>query len=333
MPNNPFGVLAFLHWNHNWNNFHFSDKTLKPALQQLKELGVSFVRVDILWSDIHTGFNTYNFERYDQLIKLIKDYDLQILALLHYNKNHVDSFGKEVWNRPPDSPEEFASYVYATVNHFKPFIKHWEIWNEPNLHVYWSAPKDNLAAYSHLLKLSYAAAKNADPDCQVLNGGLTEPLLDDLRHFYSNDIKNSFDILSIHTFIDPLSESPEKLFDNLITNTQKIMDGNGDSNKKIWITEMGCPGIPSGDKWESWFQGKGLSEDQQEKWLKTQFGFLKKYPRIEKMFWAFYRDTENIFHDATDHLGLVRFDLSPKPSFNALKEIITNWLPDRNIRG
>ena len=43
---NPFGVLAFLSWNHTWNNFKYPEEDLEKAVELLKELGVSFVRVD-----------------------------------------------------------------------------------------------------------------------------------------------------------------------------------------------------------------------------------------------------------------------------------------------
>lgn len=52
---------------------------------------------------------------------------------------------------------------------------------------------------------------------------------------------------------------------------------------------------------------------------------IVSFPRVEKLFWAFYRDTENEFHDATDYLGIVRLDLSPKPAYHRLKKLIKDW--------
>src|SRR5436190_1073017 len=83
----------------------------------------------------------------------------------------------------------------ATVDRFKAHISHWEIWNEPNLPVYWKGPKDHLRPYIHLLSLARAAALKADPDCYVLNGGLTEPIVEDISHFYENGGKEFTDII------------------------------------------------------------------------------------------------------------------------------------------
>jgi len=317
----PFGVLAFLHWNHDWNNYHFNRDVLVCALNQLEELGIGTVRIDILWSDVYRGPNRLDFSRYDDLIRRIRDHRLNILAVLQYNKiDRVETL--EVWNQPPTDFYEFAAYVNATVSRFKSEIHHWEIWNEPNLPIYWAGPKDRLSRYCRLLRLSYAAAKAADPGCQVLNGGLTEPLTEDLRNFYFHGGKNSSDILNIHTFLNPQDpRSPEK-FHRTLSEIEKLMDHNGDGNKKIWITEMGCPGVPGHRMPLSWFAGGPVDEATQAEWVKTQYGLLAAHPRIEKLFWAFYRDTDQEFKDATDYLGLVRHDLTPKPAFFKLKELI-----------
>lgn len=321
MKNNPYGILAFLHWHHAWNNWHFDEAMVEKAVAQLKELGVGFIRMDVLWADVRSGEQQFDFSRYDKIVSQLADNDIGIVSLLHYNKHHSEN-GKEIWMKPPDSVDEFTRYVEATVKHYRGRIQHWEIWNEPNHPFYWDAPEDGLARYCQLLKASYAAVKSVDPSALVLNGGLARPVVEGVQNLYRQGVKNSFDLLSIHTFIDPLSKNPEQEFDELVIGIQKEMASHGDKDKKIWITEMGCPGVPDAKNREQWFQGEGMSEAQQAEWLKKQFDLLKKHPQIEKMFWAFYRDTDGMFNGSTDHLGLVRFDLTPKPAFRKLQEMI-----------
>lgn len=317
---NPFGVLAFLHWNHDWNNFHFPPDLRQAAIKQIRDLGVGFIRLDILWSDVTAGYKKYDFSRYDDLISSVRDNGLDILALLHYNKAHKDTTG-EIWNQPPHSFEEFATYVGDTVRHFKGKISHWEIWNEPNHPFYWAAPPDNLRKYCELLRLSYQAAKGANPDAIVLNGGLTHPLVDSVKNLYANGAKNYFDRLSIHPFMDPKSTTAESDFHQLIRDIEGVMNANADAHKKIWITEMGCPGMPDEHRLK-WFQGEGLTEQEQSEWLNKQFHWVKAHSSIEKIFWAFYRDTGNLFKEGADYLGLVRFDMSPKPAYHAFQDLI-----------
>jgi hypothetical protein len=319
---NPFGLLAFLQWNHDWNNWHFPDNLVQKAAAQIKDLGVGMVRMDIVWSDIHRGRNLYDFSRYDQLVSILTEAGLKLLVPLHYNKIRTTPDGVEVWNRPPDSFEEFADYVNATVKRYKSKVRHWEIWNEPNHPVYWVAPPDKLATYAKLLRLSYAAAKRADPKCTVLNGGLTEPVIEDVKNLYAHGGKSITDVLAIHTFIDPFLPDAEERFDSILDAVRRTMKENGDAKKKIWITEMGCPGLPENSSVKDWWAGKNLSEAEQAGWLEKQYTMMRKHPFVEKIFWAFYRDTGDFFGDGTDYLGLVRLDLSPKPAFDRMKKLI-----------
>lgn len=326
MPRDPFGVLAFLHWNHPWNDQHFDRATLDRAIRQLKDLGVSSLRLDILWADVHRGQGLYDFSHYEELISRLHREGFELLVLLQYNKERGEP-ARYLWNVPPDI-SEFAAYVKATIENFKDRIHLWEIWNEPNHPVYWNAPPDRLKTYTSLLKASYQAAKTADPACVVLNGGLTEPLRESLTDLYANGAREFFDILSIHTFFDPLSPESEENFHKTIAAIESLMDQNGDRVKKIWITEMGSPGVPpekQGGK--NWWAGPNLSMEQQAQALHAQYQWIKQHPRIEKLFWAFYRDTDGalekgMFEDGTDFLGLVRFDLTPKPSYYQMKKLI-----------
>lgn len=324
---NPFGLLAFLHWNHDWNKYAFRGEILTRAVEQIKELGVGMIRTDLLWSDIHKGPNHNSYAKYDEIVDLLQKNNIQVLGLLHYNKTEARE-GTVRWNTPPDSPEEFARYVSDTVQRYRGWIKHWEIWNEPNHDNYWSGPKDDLKKYCELLRLSYQAAKKADPDCTVINGGFAHPIPEAVRDLYTAGGANIFDAVNIHPFIDPLGKSPAEELEKIITKTKKIMDESGDGQKKIWITEIGCPGIPDGEKWQDWFQGKGVSEHEQAEWLEQLFRVCRRFNYVDKVFWAFYRDTDQMFMEAADYLGLVRKNLSPKPAFFRMKSLIEDLRKD-----
>jgi hypothetical protein len=158
-----------------------------------------------------------------------------------------------------------------------------------------------------------------------MHGGLTEPVVQDVENLYRCGGKEITDVINIHTFVDPASPMAYQRFDEIITGTHDVMKKYGDENKKIWITEMGCPGVPANKGPLTWFGGGNVTEEQQAVWLDKQFDLRKRHPSIEKMFWAFYRDTKNEFNDATDYFGLVRLDQSPKPSYHRFKKLISEW--------
>ena len=63
---------------------------------------------------------------------------------------------------PPSDPAKFAAFAAATAKHYLGQIGAWEIWNEPNLSVFWTTGRD-AAAYTGLLKAVYPAIRPSTP--------------------------------------------------------------------------------------------------------------------------------------------------------------------------
>lgn len=318
----PFGVLEFLHWSHPWNNNKYSRKEdLIKVVALMKEAGVGWVRFDFLWSDIEPEEGRFEFEKYDYIVDLLNRNNINILGLLHYSTDWVSSCGK--WNCPPRDNQIFVNYVVKVIGRYKDRVKYWEVWNEPDSSTYWSE-QDGLKSYCALLKDVYIAAKKADPDCKILNGGFANGL-SSINHFYDNGAKDYFDILNIHIFENPLNKNAIKAVTSYPKLAYKIMSRNGDAHKKIWITEIGCPGVKRGEKVKNWWMGKNPSETQQAKWVKDVFTALVKDAHIEKVFWAFFRDCKGHWDNGVDYFGLVRWDFSEKPAFSSYKKCFINW--------
>ena len=85
--------------------------------------------------------------------------------------------------KAPNPANKWAVFATAAVNRYKPGgvlaqangwpagvgVTHWEMWNEPDLSIFWDASVED---YARLLKVGYLAAKAADPDATVLFAGL-----------------------------------------------------------------------------------------------------------------------------------------------------------------
>jgi len=331
--NSPFGVLEFLHWDHAWNNHKYPDeKSLKRSIGLMKKAGVSWVRVDILWSDIEPQPGNFSFEKYDRIINLLSDNHIHALAILHYSTDWASACGK--WNCPPKDNALFVNYTVKVIDRYKEKIKFWEIWNEPDSSVYWQ-PQDGLKSYCALLKEIYVAAKRIDPDCKILNGGLANGLAS-VNKLYDNGAKDYFDILNIHFFETPVN--PKALYAVMAYPklVRKIMKRNGDAGKNIWITEIGCPGVkskqPKSPDVSNWWMGSNPDEKQQSQWVKEIYSKLIYSEGVEKVFWAFFRDTKAHWKNGVDYFGLVRWDLSRKPAFLTYKKCVDEWKKKRRSK-
>lgn len=325
---NPFGVLEFLPWNHNWNNYKYPDQgSLKKAVALMKEAGISWVRMDFLWDDIEPQKGKLNFEKYDYIVDLLTQNNIRILGLLSYSA----SWAGLTWNSPPYEDESFVGYVSNVVSRYKDKVKYWEIWNEPDDPQYWT-PQDGMLRYTQLLKKVYLKAKEIDPDCKILNGGLSKTINLSLKKIYQNGGKGYFDILAIHPFVNPLNEVDVARVKGLYNGCKKIMQDNGD-DKKIWFTELGSPGVRSPSQSNSWWLGMSPTEEQQAAWVKRIYTeMLPELPDCDKIFWAFLRDCKNYWNNGIDYFGLVRWDFSKKPAFDAYKESALEWNRSPQIR-
>jgi exo-beta-1,3-glucanase (GH17 family) len=216
--------------------------------------------------------------------------------------------------------------VRHVVERYKDKIKYWEIWNEPNHEHYW-VPQDGLAAYAELLKGAYAVIKAADPSAQVLVGGLTGKYWEDMGKLYNLGAGKSFDIVNIHPFANPLDRNPWNGMRAQYQNLRQIMAANGDSSKPVWITEIGCPGVKPGVKKNEWWLGRNTTEAEQSRWVETVYKEMLQWQGMDKVFWAFFRDTPDHFFSGADNFGLLREDFSKKPSYETYKKLATGRGP------
>ncbi|MGB4520981.1 MAG: beta-galactosidase [Candidatus Omnitrophota bacterium] len=319
---NPFGVLEFLHWNHAWNSYKYpSEKDLVKVISLMKNAGVGIVRMDFLWEDIEPREAEFNFTKYDKIVDLLCEKNITILAILNYNVPWSSPGAK--WNTAPKDNRFFVNYAVKLIERYKGKIKYWEIWNEPDSGTYWE-PQDGLKSYCRLLKEVYIAAKKVNPECKILNGGLANGL-GSINRLYDNGAGGYFDILNIHFFETPLTANAIKAVTAYPKLAYKIMSRNGDKDKLIWVTEIGCPGVKNTVKTKNWWMGKNPDELQQAQWVTKVYSELLKNNKVEKIFWAFFRDCNNHWGTGVDYFGLVRWDFSKKPSFGAYKKCFNNW--------
>lgn len=319
---NPFGVLEFLHWNHEWNNYQYSsDEQLLKAARMMKEAGVGMVRMDFLWQDIEARRGEFDFAKYDRIVGILTAEGIGILGILEYSADWDSPSGE--WNAPSADHSAYLAYVRKVVERYRDRVRHWEVWNEPDSPVYWKN-QDGLVAYCGLLAETYRLLKQLDPQCMVLNGGLTHEL-SAVNRLYDNGGKGYFDALNIHIFANPMVSRGSGGIAAYVRSCAKIMARNGDGRKKIWVTETGCPGVSAAKRVKNWWLGENPGEKEQADWLSRLFDVLLAQPQVEKVFWAFFRDTNDHWKDGTDHLGLVRNDFSRKPAFEAYERAYRAW--------
>ena len=158
------------------NAYYGRDRGMRKA----KELGVSSIRVNVLWSEVVGSSKNrrsrpstvrYDFTAYDQVVVAAQRQGLRVqMALVGPAPAWATGNKRRGVYKP--KYRYFEDFVEATVSHFGGLVTRYSIWNEPN-HVGWLAPLNSAPGlYTQLYKVGYQAVKRLNPSAQVLFGEL-----------------------------------------------------------------------------------------------------------------------------------------------------------------
>ena len=143
------------------------------ALQQARDMNVTRIRVNMLWSGVVQGEPpaplTYNWAPYDSLIDAAARYGIRIQLTL---TGPAPAFA--TYNRRPGvygpRPAAFGDFTRAVATHFRGRIDRYSIWNETN-YISWMQPFSKAPAlYRELYESAYKQIKRADRRALVLIG-------------------------------------------------------------------------------------------------------------------------------------------------------------------
>ncbi len=293
VPESPFGMGLYLYRAAD-NEDGRADVEAKAALAA--SAGVKWSREEFQWHRVEPEKGRFDFGFYDHLVETANRNGISVYGLIAYWSR---------WTKPytQEGIEDYARYCTALVTHFKDRIKHWEIWNEPNI-FFWSGPKE---LYPELLKAAYRAIKEADPEARVLGcstAGIDTPFIKSVT-----EAGAPFDILTIHPYRGSLDEMG---FIKELRDTVALTKSADGKEKPVWITEMGLPTQLYG----------GLSERNQATFLaRCYLSGLASGVDTNISWYDFREDGGNPFYNE-HRFGVVRHpDMAPKPGFRALATV------------
>lgn len=232
----------------------------------LIESGTSWVRVEVNWKDIEPNNTTpanYSFSSTDSHLAAAKDGCMNMVATVLRAPSWAATSTDGVIDKVAMS--EFAELVGALAERYdgdgvndapgSPVVNFWELYNEPD-----GSPLPNRktwggdpAKYAEMLKAAYPAIKAANPNAQVLFGGIAyDDFSDQGGHFERLFLDNVlqagggsyFDIMNFHVypfFATNWTGQDWKKTPGLTekTNAVRAKLAQFGLNKPIFITEAG----------------------------------------------------------------------------------------------
>lgn len=224
---------------------------------------LGWVRIDLNWLDVApVDAGSPDYARFDALVDGALARGLSVLAVVGYGPTWASS-GDTLGDGPVnDVPIDgaYAPFVTDVVQHFAGRVTHYELWNEPNLDVFFEGSVDDYL--SRVLVPGADAVHAACAECRVVGPSLAT-IGDDYGVFFDAVLAaaaDRIDIVSGHAYAGfpedgPGSGSTSDSFYNKLEShrilevggtvvyegqlsMKEVMDARG-VQKPFWLTEAG----------------------------------------------------------------------------------------------
>lgn len=293
----PWGIASGAEWSGEYPKFN-------PLLDQA---GIRWMRFFPEWQTLEPQRGQFNWGPADKLVANCQENHIRVTGVFCFLAPWASADGG-TRKFPIKDIQYWRDYVGASVARYQKDIKYWEVYNEFNGS--FADAKNKPATYAELVKEAYLSAKKADPQSMI---GISCANFD--LGFFDAAIKagaaNHFDYVCVHPYenLGALVDGNEQGFLSLTGSIRKMLaDNNQKTDMPLWITEVGLQSSVGPDPAKDALQADILVKGYV---LSIAAGF-------QKIFWFEARGPA--YGHGTDH-GIIRADWTPRPCYNALKNM------------
>ena len=138
----------------------------------LQQCNISDIRVFVGWDKVKSPKNlSFVFNRMDQVVQACEEFNLKVIPVLAYSPPFALS-SKQRRNGvkgPPDN-NLWRQFVSKFSIRYATSISEYEIWNEPNVKIFWGG---TIAQYLELVKIAKTEIEKHRKDATIISGGLS----------------------------------------------------------------------------------------------------------------------------------------------------------------
>jgi polysaccharide biosynthesis protein PslG len=281
------------------------------------------------FTDVH-GMPT-NFTKLDEIVALAAARRITLLPVVLYAPGWDAAKHRSNVFPIPRQDGPYGRFMAALVERYGPRgtfwqthhpkvpIRMWQIWNEPNLKVFWDKQPFQ-RSYVSLLRAAHSAIKRADPNAKVVLAGMPNYSWKQLAGIYRiHGARKLFDVVGVH----PFTKQPRGVI-TILENVRKVMDRAGDRDKPIVADEVSWPSsLGKSDRNEFGFATTERGQAKDIAALLPMLGRERKKLRLlgfDYYTWAGIEDRNGILFDFA---GLFRFKdgkFVAKPALGAFRK-------------
>ena len=347
---NPYGINTFL------------QQEVEPAkrerqVQMIAEAGFHWLRQEFPWEDIEihrrgdfidrrndlTGDGEPDpvdaWEKYDHIVGLAEQYGLEIIVRLGNPPAWTRADGDAAGHfAPPDDYEDFSRFATAVAERYRGRLRHFQVWNEPNIYPEWGEQPVDPEGYTRLLCGAYEALKAVDRDIVVISGALAPTVALDwrdlndfifLQRMYDAGAGACFDVLSMQGYglnSGPTDRRMRPTTVNFGRNLyiREIMIANGDAHKAIWLSELNWNPVPLDLPHPGRDNYGRVTLEQQARWVPLAYERARaEWPWVGVInFWFFKLASDADRDQPYYYFRMVEPDFTPLPVYEAMRAYI-----------
>ena len=290
----------------------------------LAALGVKWARCQTGWARTERSKGSYDFAWLDGVVDSLLKIGIQPWFNFGYgNKLYTPEATTEyaVGFVPLYTAEARAAWVKYTqtiAERYRTRVRHWEIWNEPNIPNFWQPTKPNPADYVELVKLTAPEIRKRVPNAVIIGGALAHMPIDYLEACLDAGLAKYVDKVSFH----PYRPVPEPNYEAEVAAMRSLI-ARYRSGIELWQAENGAPSANGGCCALSNFD---WNETRQAKWLLrrllTDLSLRLEYTSYFHTVDLVNYNSRDTASTLTNYKGLLRGrDYSPKPSYFAMQNV------------
>lgn len=286
----------------------------------LAKLGVKWARCQTGWNRCERTRGRFDFTWLDEVVDSLLKIGIQPWFNLGY--------GNRLYT--PEKPDDYSvgwapvfsdealkgwlRFTGAIAGHFRDRVRHWEIWNEPNIGGFWKPAKPDPKDYVAMVKPTAAEIRRIIPNAVIIGGAFAGIPMDYIKGCLENGLADHVDKISYH----PYRPLPELNYAQEIKQLRALI-AQYKPGIEIWQGENGCPSKGGGDSVGA-LSKLDWDETRQAKWLLRR---ILTDLRMGIELTSYFHTVDLVgYRGKTNYKGLLRgSDYSPKPAYRAYQTL------------
>ncbi len=335
----PWGVNTFLEVEvETWKR--------RKSVKMIAEAGIHWIKQQFPWADIEIPAKGEFFDarsrrttwdKYDEIVDLADETGLEIIARVDHAPAWARPAGSNA-SAPPSSLSDYAAFLEHLATRYQGRVRHFQIWNEPNLAADWGGTPPDPRAYARLLRVAFETLKSIDDNIVVIAAPMAATLEDSpralnelvyLERLYALGAGDWLDVQAANAF--GLEHPPTAPPDPDVLNFRRVelirerMTEFGLSAKPIWFNEYGWNASPA-DMDPAKLIWRRVDEPKQAEWTVSGVRYgLANWPWAGVFnIWFFRRPFEIVGPDESEYyFRMVGPDFTPRLVYRAVQRAAT----------